>query len=96
MAEVFGGKSPYRPERRANAFGAEFLLPRWAARNAWRTGSGDIGETLTKLSDEFGVGKVLAAAQLKNASETGLTYDQRGELEAIILHDKEAPDAVSD
>lgn len=88
LAEVMGGSSPYLPERRANAFGAEFLLPRWRARAAYKERD-SLDKTLTYLTTHFRVGLVLAAAQLRNARNTGISSAEQAKLDQII---KEDPD----
>jgi len=86
FAEVMGGRSPYRLERRANAFAAELLLPRPAVREAYakyRT----LEPTLGALQEAFGVGYILAAAQLKNAKPPGIGAAELASLEEIVSDD---------
>lgn len=65
LAEVLGGRSPYVPERRANAFSAEFLLPRSAAARTYFA-SESLDEAIEQLCETYGVGRILAARQLDN------------------------------
>lgn len=87
LAEVMGGNSPYVPERRANAFGAEFLLPRWQARAIFLEKK-SVESTITACVTRYRVGRVLAAAQLKNASNTGLKQSERVLLDRIVQEDR--------
>jgi len=67
VAEVLCGQSPVRIEKRANAFAAEFLLPRQVAfRTVFHSESFE--EALEKLTKGYGVSKVVAAWQIKNSS----------------------------
>jgi len=65
MAEVLGGASPSRPERRANAFAAELLLPQSAAARVVQS-EDSIRAALDRLCTDFGVGQQLAAWQILN------------------------------
>jgi len=66
-AEVLGGATPLRLEKRANAFAAELLLPReLAARTA--TQSPSIDEALYELRDAYKVSRHVAAWQIKNST----------------------------
>ncbi len=64
VAEVLGGTTPNRPEKRANVFAAHFLLPLAEVGKAFANSS-DINECLQTLMMSFGVSRSLAAAQLK-------------------------------
>ena len=64
--EVQGGRLPRRPEQRANAFAAEFLLPRSAIVNAARKNQ-SVASLLDYLSDTFDVSHELAAWQVLNS-----------------------------
>lgn len=91
LAEVLGGKSPYRTERRANAFAAELLLPRWAAKEAFKKHR-DVGPALDEVRAKYAVSKALAAAQLKNSNSgvysAGLTNAELKILDRIIEKDE--------
>jgi Zn-dependent peptidase ImmA (M78 family) len=64
-AEVLGGSAPLWAERRANAFAAEFLLPRELAMASLR--KGDSAEIVLKyLTQTYGVSRQLAALQICN------------------------------
>ncbi len=65
LAEVLGGKAPLLIEKRANAFAAEFLLPAYAVNSVYKK-LHKIEETLHTVCDQYGVGKVLAANQLRH------------------------------
>lgn len=92
LAEVLGGRSPYLPERRANAFAAEFLLPRYFLRESFTTHR-TVSATLSTVMDKFAVGRILAANQLKNCKPrpTGLTAAHLAELEGIIEEHSDDP-----
>ncbi len=87
FAEVLGGRSPYRLERRANAFAAELLLPRWAAREEYSKHRA-AKPTLEALRGRFGVGLIMAANQLKNAEPAKITAAELAELGSIVNGDK--------
>ncbi len=83
LAEVLGGNSPYVLERRANAFAGQFLLPGWCARNEYKLHK-NADKTLTVLADKYGVGRTLAANQLKhNKRNLGLTSNEEALLDDI-------------
>lgn len=64
-AEVLGGAAPLGAERRANAFAAEFLLPRDLAMASLREGvSAEM--VLKDLTQTYGVSRQLAALQICN------------------------------
>ena len=65
VVEVLGGSTPRVLEQRANAFGAELLLPRHFAIQVYRASSGCY-EALTALTQTYKVTKTLAALQLLN------------------------------
>lgn len=65
FVEVLGGRSPYTPERRANAFAAELLLPRAMAAETYSS-TGELKAANDVLCARFGVGSTLVAAQLLN------------------------------
>lgn len=82
-AEIFGGNIPYILERRANAFAAEFLLPRFAAGNylanelkfvhtqdqRYKTTE----DTISYLADLYGTSHETTAWQIKNSGISELT-----------------------
>lgn len=84
-AEVFGGNIPYVIERRANAFAAELLLPRFAARDHLtkelkfvRTSDQRFKiteESINYLSDFYGTSHETTAWQIINSGSTDLTID---------------------
>jgi Zn-dependent peptidase ImmA (M78 family) len=65
-AEVFGGSVPRHPEQRANAFAAEFLLPKSVAVERIRKAS-DVVKTIERLPEQFAVSRELAAWQIINS-----------------------------
>lgn len=75
VAEVLGGEVDLEAEKRANAFAAEWLLPRaWAAR-VLRQSRG-IDQAIETLSRSHAVSAQLAARQMLNA-QTLLSEDER-------------------
>lgn len=86
MAEVLGGKSPYQPERRSNAFAAELLFPRWQARTIYKNAK-NLEAALVKASEQFDVSRSLAAGQFLNASQIGLTANEESKLRSIVKSD---------
>lgn len=85
LAEVLGGRSPKRLEQRANAFAAGFLLPQFVANHFYRENQ-TVERTIPILCKEFGVGKVLAANQLR-------LLPQLTKTEHAILNDISQADA---
>jgi Zn-dependent peptidase ImmA (M78 family) len=77
-AEVLGGNVPRHPEQRANAFAAEFLLPK-AEAIEWASKATEITETNIKaLTDRFGASREIAAWQILNSpAATGLDGVER-------------------
>ena len=71
VAEVLGGSTPLYVEQRANAFAAEFLVPRaWAKRE--HAAAADAEQALDRISARYRVTNMLAARQLLNeANEFG-------------------------
>jgi Zn-dependent peptidase ImmA (M78 family) len=66
-AEVLGGNVPRHPEQRANAFAAEFLLPK-AEAIEWASDTTELTETTIKaLTDRFGASREIAAWQILNS-----------------------------
>jgi len=65
MAEALGGNAPLTPERRANAFAAELLLPRTAAVAVLR--NANLDEAVRTLTRQYVVSLQLAANQILNA-----------------------------
>ena len=70
-AEVLGGNVPRHPEQRANAFAAEFLLPKSVLIDHLRTSSDPV-DTIKGLRNRFAVSRELAAWQIIN---TRMAYD---------------------
>ena len=68
VAEVLGGSTPLYLEQRANAFAAEFLVPRlWAIQEYRR--SPDAQSALDRVCSRYRVSTTLAARQLLNYSQ---------------------------
>ena len=65
-AEVLGGAVPRLPEQRANAFAAEFLLPKSVAVERIRKAT-DVARTIERLPEQFTVSRELAAWQIINS-----------------------------
>lgn len=75
VAEVLGGEVDLEAEKRANAFAAEWLLPRaWAAQVLRQSRS--IDQAIETLSRSHAVSAQLAARQMLNA-QTVLSEDER-------------------
>ncbi len=66
-AEVLGGNGPRHPEQRANAFAAEFLLPKQIAVERIRSAT-DQASVIRALRDHFDVSQEVAAWQILNSS----------------------------
>jgi Zn-dependent peptidase ImmA (M78 family) len=66
LAEVVNGNIPKTVEQRANAFAAEFLLPREIARQALAKFTSGL-ELISDLSNRYGVSRELAARQVENS-----------------------------
>lgn len=67
VAEVLGGRSPRMHEQRANAFAAEFLLPRAHAGEAFLAG-GDPRVIVQRLQRRFGVSREIVAWQARRSA----------------------------
>jgi Zn-dependent peptidase ImmA (M78 family) len=80
-AEVLGGSVPRHPEQRANAFAAEFLLPKTVVIARLR-GAKNALETIEEIMKQFGVSRELAAWQVINTAVifSALTNSQKAEL----------------
>jgi Zn-dependent peptidase ImmA (M78 family) len=79
-AEVLGGAVPRLPEQRANAFAAEFLLPKSVAVERIRKAS-DVARTIERLPKQFTVSRELAAWQIINSH----VYAELGSDEKALL-----------
>lgn len=66
VAEVLGGQVPRRIEQRANAFAAEFLLPREQVERACRAAA-DLLEAASSLEEPFQVSRTLTLHQIANS-----------------------------
>lgn len=66
LAEVLGGATPLWLEQRANAFSAEFLLPREVALAGVQTAP-DLDTALREVTEHYTVSRQLAANQIRNA-----------------------------
>ncbi|MBF0437586.1 MAG: ImmA/IrrE family metallo-endopeptidase [Magnetococcales bacterium] len=66
--EILGGRMPLHVERRANAFAAEFLLPRSHVNRVVPQSPtpNTLKPILEKLSTDFSVGQILTARQIEN------------------------------
>lgn len=63
-------------EKRANAFAAELLLPQAYATQVLRQ-AGNVKVTMETLTQSHRVSRQLAAYQLLNAPESGLSEDEK-------------------
>ncbi|MBK1621582.1 hypothetical protein CKO42_24885 [Lamprobacter modestohalophilus] len=66
VAEVLGGQVPRWPEQRANAFAAEFLLPREQVERVCRAQS-EVLLAAANLEERFQVSRTLTLHQINNA-----------------------------
>lgn len=78
VAEVLGGEVDLEAEKRANAFAAEWLLPRAWAAQVLRQSTG-IDQAIETLSRSHAVSAQMAARQMLNA-QTALSEDERIQL----------------
>jgi len=76
VAEVLGGEVDSESEKRANAFAAELLLPQAYATQVLRQ-AGNVKVTMETLTQSHRVSRQLAAYQLLNAPESGLSEDEK-------------------
>ncbi|MGO8855130.1 MAG: ImmA/IrrE family metallo-endopeptidase [Steroidobacteraceae bacterium] len=88
-AEVFGGNVPRYPEQRANAFAAEFLLPKSVAITRIQQASGDAIAAIEELLEQFAVSRELAAWQIRNShAYASLNNDEKQELRSWTASDR--------
>lgn len=80
-SEVLGGNVPRHPEQRANAFAAEFLLPKSVVVSRLRAAT-DAMESIEEILRQFGVSRELAAWQIINAATvfSTLSNSEKSEL----------------
>jgi Zn-dependent peptidase ImmA (M78 family) len=80
-SEVLGGNVPRQPEQRANAFAAEFLLPKSIVVSRLRAAT-DAMESIEEILKQFGVSRELAAWQIINAATvfSTLSSSEKSEL----------------
>ena len=69
------------PEKRANAFAAEFLCPRGEAGAEFRRRR-SVSETVRQLTSRFGVSNELASMQLANSGKVN-DRNAQAELESL-------------
>ncbi|MCP4700282.1 MAG: ImmA/IrrE family metallo-endopeptidase [Gammaproteobacteria bacterium] len=82
LVEVLGGRVPKGTEQRANAFAAEFLLPRSQAAVAAKDFTRQEAPLLQQLGRQYGVSHHVAANQVLNsAARSGLDDNVRTFLE---------------
>lgn len=85
-AEVLGGQAPRYAEKRANAFAAEWLLPRSEAERVCRAAS-DVIEAAKQLERDFTVSRRVVYHQISNSAlGDTLTHPERKRLEAWKGH----------
>lgn len=83
VADVMGGLGPQFAEKRANAFAAEFLLPRASAAAEVRSSSDDILTIAKRLERKFGVSRAIVRHQIQNSNAAELLDSQKNtELDA--------------
>jgi|APAra7269096714_1048519.scaffolds.fasta_scaffold00985_13 Zn-dependent peptidase ImmA (M78 family) len=68
FCEVLGGAVDDFMERRAFAFAAELLIPRTLVEHEWANWRRSFSEFMTLLTQDFGVSKSVASAQVYNSS----------------------------
>ena len=68
FCEVLGGQVDDFIEKRANAFAAELLLPRASVEHEWTLWRGNFSDFLALLSQDYGVSKSVACAQIYNCT----------------------------
>lgn len=76
LIEVLGVGAPRALESRANAFAAEFLLPRATAGLAYRQMQGNVEQLVAELIQQFLVSRELAAWQVRNSDVTLAEQDR--------------------
>jgi Zn-dependent peptidase ImmA (M78 family) len=81
LSAVVGGAMGQVPEKRANAFAAQFLCPRQEAGAEFRR-TQSVKEAVKQLTIRFGVSKELASIQLANSGEVSDPNSQ-AELELL-------------
>jgi Zn-dependent peptidase ImmA (M78 family) len=79
-AEVLGGNVPRYPEQRANAFAAEFLLPKAVAVEKLRK-TDDKMSAINWLVEHFWVSRELAAWQILNSNQARSELDRQTDAE---------------
>lgn len=77
VADVMGGLGPQFAEKRANAFAAEFLLPRASAAAEVRNSSDDILVIAKRLERKFGVSRAIVRHQMQNSNAAELLDSQK-------------------
>jgi Zn-dependent peptidase ImmA (M78 family) len=82
LIEVLGGRVPEVPEKRANAFAAELLLPRRLAVEALEDDTG-IQQGVRRTANSFGVSDELVAWQILNHPSVELTAQQNRFLRSL-------------
>lgn len=80
VADVLGGYGPQFAEKRANAFAAEFLLPRSVAAQAVQSSQDGIIKVSTRLEKKYGVSREIVRNQIINSYDAG-HIDQQVKLE---------------
>ncbi|MBF0174270.1 MAG: ImmA/IrrE family metallo-endopeptidase [Magnetococcales bacterium] len=80
--EILGGRMPLRVEQRANAFAAEFLLPRSQVTQAVpdQITPATLKSMMENLANRFSVGHLLAARQIQNHLKDQNQIDQQCQL----------------
>ena len=83
VAEVLGGEVDPECEKRANAFAAELLVPQSWVRSVFEK-TENIEVCIEELGKSHGVGKTLAAWQIRNCKGLRLDEDNRIILASMI------------
>jgi Zn-dependent peptidase ImmA (M78 family) len=88
LAEVLNGSAPRAAEARANAFSAEFLIPReFAADVMSKFGSDQADYVAKRLADRFNVSKEIVAWQVRNT--ISLEPETQARLRALVSRPEE-------
>jgi hypothetical protein len=83
VVDVLGGLGPVFAEKRANAFAAEFLLPRAVAAQAVRNYQEDILKVASSLERKYVVSREIVGHQITNSGET-ITSQLKIQLQAWV------------
>jgi Zn-dependent peptidase ImmA (M78 family) len=86
LVEIFGGRLPAAPEKRANAFAAELLLPREIARKALGPVEEELASSVRAYAKFYRVSDELIAWQIRNCPGVRLSPYEEAYLKSLV-HD---------